>query len=125
MTSNITKFTNQYDIATFANKFLCGKMTSLENDTKRCLFDEKKVSKKIGQPSPFPALLYCFSIIDLLGLLHKGMIPKVGELSKAAGAYMRDFMHDKPHEVCLLQEVFRHSLHIIQNHPLHFSITIK
>jgi hypothetical protein len=57
-------FTDDKDTIDFAKRFLNARIYSLDNDVKRCLIEDKNLQNQIGQPTPFPALLYCFSIID-------------------------------------------------------------
>jgi hypothetical protein len=65
----------------------------------------------LGQLAPFPALLYCFSMIDMLAALYSGSTKgNLGEKSENSRRYMRDCMKYKDHFTYLLQEVFRHKL---------------
>jgi hypothetical protein len=57
------------ELMTFARDFIVrDRLNSLANDVKRCL-PQKKINNEEPDPAPFPALMYCFSIIDLLGAL--------------------------------------------------------
>lgn len=104
-------FANDQEIIDFAECFLKGRLASLENDIKRCLFEEKALEGKIGQPAPFPALLYCFAIIDLLSALNAGETKfDPGDHARATKGYMTKFMLYKDHEVNFIQDVFRHRL---------------
>jgi hypothetical protein len=52
----------------FAEKFLIDdRLKSLEYDVNRCLVNDSN-----NYYSPIPALMYCFSMIDLLGALYAG-----------------------------------------------------
>ena len=55
---------NPNNTITTARNFLKEKINSLKKDCEQCLFSK--------HPAPFPALLYCFSVIDLLGALFSG-----------------------------------------------------
>jgi len=111
MSKNQIIFTDDKDTIDFAKKFLNLRISSLDNDIKRCLIEDKNLLNQIGQPAPFPALLYCFSIIDLLASLYAGSTDSTpGEKTKRAKKYIVDFMGYKDHLINLLQEVFRHRL---------------
>jgi hypothetical protein len=57
-----------FDSLLFAEEFIVkDRLTSLENDVNRCLPTTKEA---VAGYVPFPALLYCFSIIDLLGSIY-------------------------------------------------------
>jgi hypothetical protein len=104
-------FTGDKDTIDFAKRFLNVRISSLDNDVKRCLIEDKNLQNQIGQPAPFPALLYCFSIIDLLAALYAGRTDNTaGEKTKRAKKYMVDFIGYTDHLINLLQEVFRHKL---------------
>ena len=45
-------------------------MQSTDNDVKRCLIEDTNIEKQIGKRSPFPAILYCLSVIDMLAALY-------------------------------------------------------
>lgn len=60
-------------------------------------------------PAPFPALLYCFSTIDLLGSLYTGQFD-AGEDTKNAKKYMKDFMNYGELQIELIQQIYRHKL---------------
>jgi hypothetical protein len=104
-------FKDDKDIVDFADRFLTARMSSLNNDIKRCLIKDKNIESEIGQPAPFPALLYCFAIIDLLAALYAGNTDSTpGEKTKRSKRYMREFMNYKDHLINLLQGIFRHKL---------------
>jgi hypothetical protein len=60
-------FKNQTALLSFARKFLRQRIMSLNKDVKHCLREPC---------APFPAILYCFSTIDLLGALYQGQAEK-------------------------------------------------
>jgi hypothetical protein len=71
----------------FAQQFLDQRISSLESDVRKC----------IENTCPFPALLYCFSTIDLLGSLYEGdatgdtrTYGKRAGTTRKAKKYMRD-----------------------------------
>lgn len=89
------------------------KIGSLENDVKRCI-----ASSNPYQPAPFPALLFCFSVIDLLGALSAGNA-RPGRTADQAKDYMHRFMNYTTDQADLLQKVFRHKLvHLAEPKPI-------
>ena len=102
------------ELLTAARNFLSERMDSLKNDVNRCLATKYKVTN----PAPFPAILYCFSVIDLLGALYAGDATSNAHTTEQAKNYMIDFMNYPADEVDLLQKVFRHKLvHLSLPHP--------
>ncbi len=93
-------FKNDAELLKFAKKFLDEKIFSLEKDVKHCL---------VLPYAPFPAILYCFSIIDLLASLYCGQA-RSGNTSKNAATYMKDMMHYTEDQSHLLQKIFRHKI---------------
>lgn len=80
------KFATDEERIEFASKFLRDRLNSLKKDCEHCLFGE--------HPTPFPALLYCFSTVDLLGALYHG--DGLGQRSKKEIEYLstRDKKHN-------------------------------
>lgn len=103
-------------------------MDSLEKDVKYCILDNEG---QANWPAPFPALLYCFSTIDLMGALYwKCTLTESkqqnncennfdsGVTNKSLN-YMKDFMKYPALEAKLIQKVFRHKLvHLAQPMPI-------
>jgi len=105
-------FRSQQDLIQYAEKFLNEKKKSLINDVGLC---QNFGDEKYYQPAPFPALLYCFSIIDLLGALSEGNAGKNAKSTEMAEKYMRRFMGYTKEQANLLQRVFRHKIvHLAQ-----------
>lgn len=77
-------------------------MDSLEKDVSHCV--------KTEPYAPFPALIYCFSNIDLLGSLYAGRADKNSPTTQQSKKYMRDFMGYTEEQSTLLQCIFRHNL---------------
>jgi hypothetical protein len=70
---------------------------------------QKDVDHCLSLPyAEFPAILYCFSIIDLLASLYCGQTK--GDTACNARTYMKDMMHYTADQCTLLQQVFRHKL---------------
>ena len=65
------------------------KIASLENDVERCL-PYTKLEHTCH--APFPALLYCFSVIDLLGSLLEGNATG-GDTTGNSRKYMEDHLN--------------------------------
>jgi len=108
-------FSQQNELVQFARKFILHeRIASLEKDVKHCLFQGGEYA-----PAPFPALLYCFSTIDLLGALYCGDATKRARTSDQSKKYMLQFMSYTDEQAKLLQELFRHKLvHLAQPQPL-------
>jgi hypothetical protein len=107
----MSKFANQYDLINHAKSFIKKRMDALEKDVDHCI--------KTPPYAPFPALIYCFSNIDLLGALYAGrayMAAPTTQRSKKYSTtqqskkYMIDFMEYNEEQSTLLQCIFRHKL---------------
>jgi hypothetical protein len=94
-------FANQNILMSFAHDFLKERTGSLRKDIDHC-----------NQPpyAPFPAFLYCFSTIDLLGALYQGSMGETGKLSENSRKYMMKFMGYTKEQSELLQRLFRHKI---------------
>lgn len=114
MISNPTRlvFSSPTDLLNFAKQFLDARLSSLEKDVKVCLAGD----------AAFPAILYCFSTIDLLGALYEGDATgntrrygqRVGTTAKAK-QYMVRMLGYPAFETELLQKIFRHrTVHLAQ-----------
>jgi len=101
-------FKDASELMSFANKFVVDdRLNSLENDVYRCVPRAHKSERT--NYAPFPALLYCFSIIDLLGALYSGNA-RGGETVKNSENYMKDFLKYPLDQLQLLQKIFRHKI---------------
>ncbi len=106
-------FSEQKELIQYARKTILQKIGSLENDVRRCISRNGRY-----QPAPFAALLYCFSVIDLLGAFLAGNA-KPGRTTEQAKEYMQRFMSYTEEQAQLLQEVFRHKLvHLAEPRPI-------
>jgi len=102
------KFTDKRELIRFANVFIKERVDSLDKDVRHCL--QKPFA-------PFPALLYCFSTIDLLGALYGGNA--TGNTVSQSKLYMKDVMHYCDDQIYLLQNQFRHKIvHLVQPKPM-------
>lgn len=99
------------EIITNARNFLKERTDSLKNDCDHCLFKD--------HPAPFPALLYCFATIDLLGALYAGDASEVAKTTENSLKFMTGVMKYPELQAKLLQKVFRHKLtHLAQPNPV-------
>jgi hypothetical protein len=89
-------FKDDIELIHFADKFI----------EDRCL---PTVKIEAAGYAPFPALLYCFSIVDLLGSLYAGDARSRNTTKKAAG-YMEKYLEYPNDKVCLLQKMYRHKI---------------
>lgn len=115
-----TGFTTPQGLLDFAVKFLGERVTSLKRDVQIC----------IKETFPFPALLYCFATVDLLGSLYKGEATgdtkaygKEAGTTRKARKYMTGVMKYPEYESTLLQDQFRHKIvHLAQPQAVIFDI---
>jgi hypothetical protein len=105
---------NAIDLVNFASKLIKReRLPSLKKDVETC----------VHNACSFPAILYCFSTIDMLGALYKGDM-KPGNTTKNSAEYMVKFMKNNgvnytENQVRLLQKIYRHKIvHIAQPRPL-------
>ena len=77
-------------------------MSSLENDVNHCI--------KTKPYAPYPALIYCFSNIDLLGALYAGKAGQNASTTSQSKNYMKHFMGYTESQSALLQCIFRNNL---------------
>jgi hypothetical protein len=105
-------FEDDIDLMHFADDFIVkDRLNSLENDVNRCLPTAKL---EAAEYAPFPALMYCFSIVDLLGSLYAGNA-RTGNTTKNAERYMEKYMNYPNDKLCLLQKIYRHkTVHLSQ-----------
>ena len=117
MNSFSITFRDKVELMSFANKFVVDdRLNSLENDVYRCVPRDQDKSERTCN-APFPALLYCFSIIDLLGALYAGNACS-GDTTKNSENYMKDFLKYQPDKLRLLQKIYRHKIvHLSQPKP--------
>jgi len=99
------KFTDKRELISFAKNFTKERVESLEKDVRHCLLGD----------AAFPALLYCFSTIDLLGALCAGNATKSAPTTQQSKKYMRCFMNYNEEQSSLLMNLFRHKIvHLAQ-----------
>jgi len=108
---------NVNELKKFARDFIRNRLDSLKKDIEHCLMEPF---------APFPAILYCFSTIDLLGALYAGQAnPRhsVGGkkivTSENSKLYMKDFMNYTQEQTDLIMSIFRHKMvHLAQPNPI-------
>ena len=98
----MTRFNNSQDLLNHAKDFVDRRMSSLKNDVNHCI--------KTEPCAPYPALIYCFSNIDLLGSLYAGKAGKDANTTQQSKNYMKRFMGYSELQSTLLQCIFRHKL---------------
>ena len=94
-------FNDDIELLKFARVFVSEKLSSLDKDVDHCLSIPY---------APFPAILYCFSIIDLLAAFYSGQANRQSKTSDNAATYMKDMMNYTEDQCHLLQQVFRHKI---------------
>jgi hypothetical protein len=102
-------FQDKDELLSFATKFIVDdRLNSLENDVYCCVPNAQDKKERTCN-APFSALLYCFSIIDLLGTLYAGNAHS-GDTTKNSENYMKDFLKYPPDKLRLLQKIYRHKI---------------
>lgn len=129
MSSLPITFASTEELIKFAEEYLVmNRLGSLKNDIELCLSIESRLNPYPAevetflktnnvmreQFAPFPALMYCFSIIDLLGALSAGHA-RSGSTTDNARNYMAKFMQTKGKayqdwQINLLQKIYRHKI---------------
>lgn len=103
-------FKDDIELMEIAKKFIDDRMDSLENDVERCLPADRKEE---AADAPFPALMYCFSIIDLLGSLYAGNA-RSRKTTENSVRYLVKYLYSKDKlsldKLSLLQKIYRHKL---------------
>lgn len=95
-------FNDDNQLMKFAQCFIGEKLSSLERDVNICLDSPPG--------APFPAILYCFSIIDMLGSFYCGEAHGGSKNATNSAKYMKDIMNYTEDQCILLQKIFRHKL---------------
>ncbi|MCU7871921.1 MAG: hypothetical protein KZQ91_04155 [Candidatus Thiodiazotropha sp. (ex Lucinoma borealis)] len=99
-------FTEKNELIYFANMFVTTRVEALEKDVAHCMCEPY---------APFPAIVYCFSTVDLLGALSAGDASNNAPTSQQSIDYMRRFMHYTDEQTKLLMKIFRHKIvHLAQ-----------
>jgi hypothetical protein len=83
----LTRFANPQNLLEHAKDLIDRRMSSLENDVNHCV--------KTAPYAPYPALIYCFSTVDLLGALYAGKTGRDANTTQQSKNYMRLFMSCK------------------------------
>lgn len=103
-------FADTDELIQFARTFLRDRTGALQRDVLVCTE---------GATAAFPAILYCFSTIDLLGALLGGDAKSASGITDRSKAYARRFMHYSEDQCSLLWGVFRHKIvHLAQPNPV-------
>ena len=103
-------FADTDELIQFARTFLRDRTESLQRDVRVCTH---------GATAAFPAILYCFSTIDLLGALFGGDAESQKGMTGRSKEYARRFMHYSDDQCLLLWDVFRHKIvHLAQPNPV-------
>ncbi|MFL6409835.1 MAG: hypothetical protein ACJ71K_01145 [Nitrososphaeraceae archaeon] len=99
----MSRFANPQVLLEHAMHFINRRMDSLKNNVSHCV--------KTEPYAPYPALIYCFSNIDLLGALYLGKAGRKNtSTSQQSKNYMKRFMGYTEGQSALLQCIFRHKL---------------
>lgn len=102
-------FGSKTQLMNFFTKFIIDdRLASLKNDVDRCVPPTGAKKESTGY-APFPALLYCFSIIDLLGATYAGNA-RSHQTSDNAAKYMKKYMKYPDDKISLLMKIYRHKI---------------
>ena len=111
-------FQNDKQRVELASQILNNMLRLLENDVTECLrysyiYPYTKTSAPTNAYSP--AVMYCFSLIELLGSFYVGTsrgtrLPKGKRTSHRAKKYMIDLMNYSQDDAEKLQKIYRHKL---------------
>jgi hypothetical protein len=94
----------------FARTVIDPRLKALREDVAHCLQ---------GQCAPFPAIILCFSTIDLLGALAGGDAKKSRKTTDQSKAFMQEYMLYSEDHATLLMNLFRHKLvHLASPKPV-------
>jgi|ERR687891_911532 hypothetical protein len=105
------KFANTTELLIYALGTVEQAVNSLWRDVKICLKSEI-------EPAPTPAILFCFSTINLLGALVTGRADRRANNKEISIYYMTCFMHYSIENATILIDLFRHKLvHLAQPSP--------
>ena len=105
------KFKDPIELLIHARGHVEQAVNSLRRDVKNCLKSEI-------EPAPFPAMLFCFATINLLGSLFTRRADKGADDKLISIFYMTRFMQYST-ENAILIELFGHKLaHLAQPNPL-------
>jgi hypothetical protein len=103
-------FKQQTELVNYARDRVGERISSLEKDVRHCLQE---------QLAPFPALLYCFATVDLLGALSSGRADKKALTTQQSISYMTNFMNYTFENAEIILNLFRHKLvHLAQPDPI-------
>jgi hypothetical protein len=103
-------FADTHELIQFARGFLTERTDSLRHDAQVCT---------AGATAAFPAILYAFATVDLLGALLGGDAKGPKGMTERTKSYMRRFMHYSEDQCILLLDVFRHKIvHLAQPNPV-------
>lgn len=106
-------FSEQNELIKFARDFVKNRIDSLDKDVRYCLQEPRNPSSPAY--APFPALLYCFSTIDLLGSLYAGDASRSADTVNNSKKYAQRFMNYNEEQSHLMIQIFRHKLvHLAQ-----------
>ena len=103
-------FADTHELMQFARRFLTERTDSLRHDAQVCT---------AGATAAFPAILYAFATVDLLGALLGGDAKGPKGMTERPKSYMRRCMHYSEDQCVLLMDLFRHKIvHFAQPNPV-------
>lgn len=94
-------FSSPDDLKNFARKFIGERVTALKKDVDHCL--QKPYA-------PFPAIMFCFATVDMMGALVKGEAHSGSSTVSNTASYFKEYMGYTDEECFLMMNLFRHKL---------------
>jgi hypothetical protein len=94
-------FLDVAELMNFARGLVQPRLDALKKDVAHCLQEPY---------APFPAIVLCFSTIDLLGALAAGDAKKHRKTTEQSKSFMRTFMKYTDQDAALLMDMFRHKI---------------
>jgi hypothetical protein len=112
-TKKFSNFASSEQLIAYAEDLLQRKLHHLKNDVEDCLLVNS--SKTKNAPAPYPAMLFSFSLIDMLGSLYTGTLhdqqPQHSDNNdERSYVYMKNVMGIDPKKASILLQMFRHKL---------------
>src|SRR5579871_5951214 len=102
-TSRFSNFAGSKELLIYAEDLLQRKLHHLKNDVEDCLLDGVKTR---NAPAPYPAMLFSFSVIDMLGSLYTGSAKR----REKSYEYMTRVMQIESRKASILLQIYENKL---------------
>ncbi len=108
-TIGFSNFSDSKELITYAGDLCERKLHHLKNDVEDCLLTTNSATKMANAPAPYPAMLFSFSVIDMLGSLYTGSTEDQPNCERSYH-YMTKVMNIEPKKASILLQIFQHKL---------------